>query len=468
MPHAACEAKDFPRMSAPMKMRTELRLLAIAVTVMVLGLVTSLVVYRQASNALAIAHADISENAAPTIVTLDLAQARMRKLHALLLERLMRAPGDQTVRDASIAEAEKELEAAIHNYLALPFDPGEVPLLRAVTESAAHVDRVVDRARQLEPGAVGGAEMRHELDLAMAQLSLDLVRASEFSASLAKVSVDHLSDISNRLLPMGAMVEGLTFVAAVVSLVLTYRAARRARTLEAQSVAALEQRADELENFSGRVAHDLLSPLMTVAIALELANRRLTEPSDAATRAAVTRASRTLGRVRGFVSDLLEFARAGAKPPPGARARIDDVVHEIADELGVVAQDAGIALNIDVITPDRTVACSPGVLTSVLSNLVQNAIKYMGDSEERRISIRTVDQKDEIRIEVQDTGPGIAPSDRERLFELYARGHDAAAPGLGLGLATVKRLVESHGGHVGVETELGRGSVFWFAMPVAA
>ncbi|MDI3284516.1 HAMP domain-containing sensor histidine kinase [Polyangium sp. 15x6] len=451
-----------------MKMRTEFRLLLAAVIIMMFGVIASLAVFKRASRSLAEAHEVIAGNAAPTVVALDVAQARLRKLHELVLSRLLDAPGDTALRDASIAAAERELDRAIDDYQALPRDPGEAPLQRAVTESLEQVNRVVSRSLALEPAAFEASGLRRELDAAMTQLSRDLVRASEFSASIASAAADEVARTSTRLLPIEFFIEGITFVAAVLTLTLTYRAVQRARAVAAESVAALERRADELESFSGRVAHDLLSPLATVSLALDMASRRLTEPADASTRKAVTRASQTLQRVRSFVSDLLEFARAGATPLPGVRARIDDVVSEIAEEFGPVAQDAGVELRVEAITTDRRVACSPGVLMSVLSNLVQNAIKYMGDGEERRITIRSVDRDDEVRVEVQDTGPGIAPSDRDGLFELYARGHDAKTPGLGLGLATVKRLVESHGGHVGVETAPGRGSVFWFSMPAAA
>jgi signal transduction histidine kinase len=210
-----------------------------------------------------------------------------------------------------------------------------------------------------------------------------------------------------------------------------------------------------------------MSPLAGVALALELANRRLTEPEDASARKAVVRASQTLQRVRRFVSDLLEFARAGARPLPGVRASVEDTIREIAEEFGPLAHDAGVELCVEEASTSRAVACSPGVLSSALSNLVQNAIKYIGDGAERRVSIRSVDDVERVRFEVEDTGPGISPEDRGSLFEPYARGKNAKVPGHGLGLATVKRLVESHGGELGVESAKGRGSVFWFSMPAA-
>jgi signal transduction histidine kinase len=103
-----------------------------------------------------------------------------------------------------------------------------------------------------------------------------------------------------------------------------------------------------------------------------------------------------------------------------------------------------------------------------VGNLVRNAIKYMGDSATRRIVVRVREEGERVRTEVADTGPGIPPETRASLFELYFRGrHERGKEGLGLGLATVKRLAEAHGGSVGVSSEVGRGSTFHFLLPRA-
>jgi signal transduction histidine kinase len=100
----------------------------------------------------------------------------------------------------------------------------------------------------------------------------------------------------------------------------------------------------------------------------------------------------------------------------------------------------------------------------MVSNLVRNAIKYMGLSEVRRILLRVTDGDDRWRISVQDTGPGVPSEKKSILFEPYVRA-DSKQPGIGLGLATVKRLAEAHGGRVGVESTPASGSTFWFELP---
>ena len=106
-------------------------------------------------------------------------------------------------------------------------------------------------------------------------------------------------------------------------------------------------------------------------------------------------------------------------------------------------------------------------LASVLSNLLQNAVKHIeGASGERRITVRVSERAACVRFEVKDTGPGVPPELASHIFERYVRG--AGSIGLGLGLATVKHLVETLGGRLGVESSAGHGSCFWVELPRAA
>jgi signal transduction histidine kinase len=130
------------------------------------------------------------------------------------------------------------------------------------------------------------------------------------------------------------------------------------------------------------------------------------------------------------------------------------------------AEAAGIELRAEPVPP-VLVACSTGVYLSLLGNLVRNSIKYMGDSTTRRITVRVVDENGIVRTEVSDTGPGIASENLPVLFDPYFREHRTPAEGLGLGLATVKKLAEGHGGGVGVSSERGKGTTLWFTLPRA-
>src|SRR5581483_11406239 len=126
-------------------------------------------------------------------------------------------------------------------------------------------------------------------------------------------------------------------------------------------------------------------------------------------------------------------------------------LEDVEAVLGPCAAEIGAELALRRCEP-CSVAASPGVLASLLSNLVRNAIKYLGDPAERRIAVRAIAARAVVRFEVQDTGPGLPPSLEQTVFEPYVRAPGNQKPGIGLGLATVKRLAEAHGGAVGVRS----------------
>src|SRR5262249_45821775 len=101
------------------------------------------------------------------------------------------------------------------------------------------------------------------------------------------------------------------------------------------------------------------------------------------------------------------------------------------------------------------------------SNLVRNAIKYIGDGPDRRVTVRARDAGARLRIEIEDTGVGVAEGMRDAIFTPFVRGSSRGQPGIGLGLATGKRICDTHGGRVGVESAVGQGSCFWFVLPKA-
>jgi len=252
---------------------------------------------------------------------------------------------------------------------------------------------------------------------------------------------------------------GLAVVGAFV-----IRADRRQRRERSELDARRQQaRVDELEQFSGRLAHDIRNPLSTALLAAELLHGGAREPQ---TRELAERIERSLGRAAAITEGLLEFARAGGRPDPGARTDVREVVRDIVADLAPEAERARVELAASPVPP-VSVACSSGVYLSMLSNVVRNALKYMGDAVERKITLRVRERGGWVRTEVIDTGPGIAPELVKSIFEPYIRGPSYGQRGLGLGLATVKRLAEGHGGSVGVISKPGAGSTFWFELASA-
>jgi signal transduction histidine kinase len=167
-----------------------------------------------------------------------------------------------------------------------------------------------------------------------------------------------------------------------------------------------------------------------------------------------------------LVDDLLAFARAGGPIDRSGRASTLSSARATLEEVEALARANAISLGIDPGAEDFVVACPSGVLTSLVSNLVHNAIKYMGTAQERCVVVRTHRVGRGARVEVEDTGPGLPAGAEGQVFEPYVRADRTGQPGLGLGLATVKRLAEGYGGHVGVRSG-PNGCVFWFELPLA-
>jgi signal transduction histidine kinase len=244
---------------------------------------------------------------------------------------------------------------------------------------------------------------------------------------------------------------GLTAALAVQAI----RAVRKSRR-------TVELRMKELESFAARVAHDLRSPLAPPMFALQRLAART--PDDDPLRSSIVRGERSLRTIDSIVSGLFAFAASGAKPDPGASASVLDTLEAAVGEHADSASQRNVKLSLECRDHVR-VACAPGVLASIAGNLIGNAIKYVGGSEQARVEVREYVQAHQARIEVIDNGPGVPAGEESRIFEPYMR-CSKAGTGIGLGLATVKRLVLAHGGRVGVVPVPCRGSKFWVELPV--
>jgi len=250
-----------------------------------------------------------------------------------------------------------------------------------------------------------------------------------------------------------------------VSIALTAVTAALAIALVRRHDRLLRTRAEELDRYAGRVAHEVSGPLWAASAALDLASRA----TDGRQSDALERAAGSVELAKQLAKGLLDFARSGATRDPEAWEDVPTAVEAVAESLRPFAEQHGVDLRFGPPLEGR-VACGSGILESIVANLAGNAVKHMGDGELRRVVIRTRDggARDTVRLEVEDTGPGIPATLGDKVFEPFFRGPDARSPGVGLGLATVKRLVTAHGGDVGVAPRAGGGTVFWVELPRAS
>jgi signal transduction histidine kinase len=234
--------------------------------------------------------------------------------------------------------------------------------------------------------------------------------------------------------------------------------AQRRRQLRVQNAALMRSEALQ-QDLTHMIVHDMRSPLTAVLQSLEMLEAGLPPEPGGSQRALVELGLRGSRRLGGMIDQLLQVSRLEAGEMPVNLRPLD---------LGRLAQSAVAALDprrISVAVPEQLqVAGDPDLLPRVLDNLLGNALKFT--QAPGRVELRTGFQGCRVRIEVLDQGPGIADHDRERIFEKFAQGEAGTArQGLGLGLAFCRLAVERMGGQIGVESELGRGSTFWFTLP---
>lgn len=222
-------------------------------------------------------------------------------------------------------------------------------------------------------------------------------------------------------------------------------------------------------DFYSVVAHDLRTPLAAVMLRTEQLLRgqrgELSEPI----RSEIDLLRRRLRQMAELVNDFLDVARVdasgiGIEPAPMDLA---PVVVEAVDHLRNVAEDAGLTIICHDCDTTQPIFGDARRLRQVVTNLLGNAIKFT--TAGGTIDVNVQRDATEVTVSVTDTGVGIAATAVPILFQRYARVVDARSiAGTGLGLMIVREVVEAHHGRVGVESEPGQGSRFWFAVPISA
>jgi signal transduction histidine kinase len=348
---------------------------------------------------------------------------------------------------------------AFERYLALP-ERTRVPWREL--HALAAVDEGVDRALA-QPATVLPPELLEGVVPALNTAADVLRTAAAADAAKARDLALRIEARRQQATRVALLLDLLSTVFTVVGAYCILRALSQHHRVVEERNRLAARRAEELEQFAARVAHDVLGPLSATRLAVGHAARQV---SDGTLRRMLERGLRGVERVDTIVDGLLQFARAGAQPQPGVVTLVAPIVMALMAELQPVAAERGVTLRVAPV-PLCSVHGNAGVLSSVVENLVRNAIKYIGDGAMREVSVRVIARGEWVRFEVADTGPGIAPALLDTLFDPHVRGGDTGEPGIGLGLATVRRIVEAHGGCVGVESRLGQGSLFWCDLPRA-
>ncbi|WP_424447137.1 sensor histidine kinase [Microbacterium arborescens] len=224
----------------------------------------------------------------------------------------------------------------------------------------------------------------------------------------------------------------------------------------------LSESNDQLSRFAGQISHDLRNPLTALTGFLELAidSPDMVNAPEAAR--VLARAESAADRMNAMISDILAYARVGGASPQRTRVNLDAVMRAVVDDLDAAITGAGAEVRWDI---DVEPIGDLTLLRAVLQNLVANALKFTAAAGRTpQVSIAAREVQGGWRITVDDNGPGVPSPDRERVFALMERGN-SDAEGLGIGLSTCRRVIEAHGGRIGLDESPLGGARVWLLLP---
>lgn len=220
------------------------------------------------------------------------------------------------------------------------------------------------------------------------------------------------------------------------------------------------------EKIMAVVSHDLRNPVHAVQLAATLILRDEEGGLEAAQRGAAS-ILRATERMTRLIQDLLDFTvmQGGTFTVSPASTTVEELIQATLETFTPLAAASEVALEAPV-APWRSVSCDRDRVVQALGNLLANALQVSPAGASVTLSADAAD--DELRLSVEDQGPGIEPDDLSRLFEPYWRGDRTNYRGTGLGLAIAHGIARAHGGRIEVESTVGRGSRFSLVLPLAA
>lgn len=229
----------------------------------------------------------------------------------------------------------------------------------------------------------------------------------------------------------------------------------------------------EKEDFLRAISHDLSAPLRNISGMAAMLLHKNSEAFDDEVVHRLQRIQKNVEVETSLISELLELSKIKTRRQRVETVDLNELVREVADVFEGDFVSRGIQFHVE--SPLPAVQCEKARLRQLFQNLIDNAVKYMGEGTAhpqrghrmKEIRIGAAVREDEASFYVQDTGMGIDAEDKESIFYVFRRGRNAAVrsqPGKGVGLASVKSIVETFHGNIWVESEVGCGSTFRFTI----
>jgi len=239
-------------------------------------------------------------------------------------------------------------------------------------------------------------------------------------------------------------------------------------TLEREKRLKLETEEKERLQFINALAHELKTPVTAIVASAGLLLEELSvKPRSPLVRLTET-IIRAIDKLEARLSELLDMARIGIMAFDLNLELLDirPILQNVLNELESTINEKNQSVSVDPPASVPLVLADPQRLEQILTNLVTNAIKFSGDYGKIQIKMRR--EEDRLVVSVKDNGPGISREEQERIFQPYYRveADRQRFPGLGLGLALSKQLVDKHGGSLRVESTPGKGSTFFFSLSI--
>lgn len=222
---------------------------------------------------------------------------------------------------------------------------------------------------------------------------------------------------------------------------------------------------EEMQSFIYSISHDLRMPLVAVQGFTNLLRDEYGDELKGEAEHYLSAIVQSTGKMSDLIEDLLQLSRVGRMDTEPEEVALETLVEAITTELKVKTSKR--KLNFRIKEPLPETHCNRKRLYQVFSNLLGNAVKFTRDLPEAKIEVGVKKKGDKKEFYVRDNGPGIDPQYHEEVFKAFRRLHGSGYEGSGMGLTFVKKIVESWGGNLRLESKPGKGATFYFTIPEA-